>query len=269
MIKAMDYTPRIPEHLALLDRLAARRFNNATLAEEAALFALEKLNEDNGRRLNSYDGRCRFRSYFAAVVVRLLEDFSRQRFGRKRAPAWLQRLGGLWLRLYTLLCLERYDMVAAVEIMNTRHQLSRPSSEEMAQTIKQQVSDCGAPQGQEVELTEEHGNDTDQEPEQDLHRQQQQKFFQALFHLSTTDQPLPQQFQTFPALKDLQIEINGQERMLLKLCYQDGLTVTEAGRLLGLASNQVHGKMRRLLNRLRQAFSNAGLVQEITLLLQN
>ena len=264
----MNYASRIPAHLDIIDRLAARRFANSTLAEEAALYVLEKLEKENGRRLRAYDGKARFSSYFAAVVCRLLEDFSRKRFGRKRAPAWLNRLGGLWLKLYTLLCLERYEREAAVEIMMTRHQISRPSSEKMARTIKSQVVDCGAHQGQEVELNEEHGSQPGNDPEQGLDRQQQVKLFQALFQLTTNGSTQAGTTLSLPALADMRLTLTGQERMLLKLCYQDGLAVTEAGRLLGLAGNQVHGKMRRLLKRLRQAFAEAGLSKEIRLLLQ-
>ena len=47
--------------------------------------------------------------------------------------------------------------------------------------------------------------------------------------------------------------------MLLKLCYQEGLGVTEAGRMLGLTRFQAHGRMRRLLERLKAEFSRTGL----------
>ncbi len=52
-----------------------------------------------------------------------------------------------------------------------------------------------------------------------------------------------------------------EEKLLLKLCYQDGLGVTEAGAMLGMSRFQVHGRMRRLLARLQEEFARCGLAE--------
>lgn len=259
----MNYSKRIAENLNLLDRLASRRFSNQTLAEEACVYTLEKMEEEQGRRLAGYDGRARFSSYFAAVALRLFEDFSRTKFGRRRPPAWLQKLGGVWLQIYTLLCLERHEMMAAVEIMISRHRLSRATSEHMGHTIKSNVTNCGSHQGQEVHMDEEEQTDQDCDPvAEHLDQQQKKLFFQALFQIVTSESPATNHA-TFPSLQNLAMNLSGQEKILLKLCYQDGLPISEAGRMVGLSSNQIHGKMRRLFSRLRNEFTKAGLSEEI------
>ncbi len=44
--------------------------------------------------------------------------------------------------------------------------------------------------------------------------------------------------------------------------------MTEAGRLLGLRTDQMHGRLRRLLQRIRQDMEDSGLAQELKGLLQ-
>ena len=72
---------------------------------------------------------------------------------------------------------------------------------------------------------------------------------------------------THAALRRLRLELSAEERLLLQLCYQDNLSVTRAGELLGLNRHQVHGRLRRLLARLRQALEQAGLAAELRELL--
>jgi len=62
--------------------------------------------------------------------------------------------------------------------------------------------------------------------------------------------------------------LKAEERLLLKMWYQDGLNITVAGRLLGYNRNQVHGRMRRLLRRLRCEFEKIGIDKELLLLLE-
>ena len=75
-------------------------------------------------------------------------------------------------------------------------------------------------------------------------------------------------FQSAGKVIEFGLELTAEERLLLKLCYQDGLSVTEAGRMLGMNRNQVHGRMRRLFARLRQEFEKMGLDNELLLLLR-
>ncbi len=64
------------------------------------------------------------------------------------------------------------------------------------------------------------------------------------------------------------LSLSPEERLLLRLIYQDGLSVVEAGRLLGLGTDQVHGRLRRLLQRIRQQVEDSGLARELKGLLR-
>ena len=68
-------------------------------------------------------------------------------------------------------------------------------------------------------------------------------------------------------LADRHLNLEAKERLLLKLCYRDGVGVAEAGRMLGMNRHQVHGRLRRLLSRLRQQVAEEGIEEELRLFL--
>jgi RNA polymerase sigma factor (sigma-70 family) len=265
---------QIMEHWALLNRLAARRFGDRPLAEEAALYVMNQLLENDGQRLRSYSGNSSYSAFVASVSWRLLEDFSRKRFGRRRAPLWIRNLGGVWLRLYSMLCLERLDISQAVAVVtqSTTHS-PETDAEEAAWIIRQQVIDCGGHQALEVALNEEQPAGSDVagsnhgEQVYELESRERKELFRMLFS-TLTDMPVTNVEQNLKRLCVLQVELNPEEKLLLKLCYQDGLSVTRAGEMLGYNRHQVHGRLRRLLERLRNDFRQAGLEREILELLQ-
>ncbi len=259
-------------HWELINRLAVRRFGSAALADEAALFVMDSLAENSWQRVQSYTGRGSFRSFIASLSWRLLEDFSRKRFGRVRPPLWIRKLGGIWTLLFSLLCLERLRMVDAVESAASRYPArEKPDIEEAALTLLGRIPQCGSQQALEVAF-QETGKSSDPgslgSPDRLMEKDEQGHLFAALFgELTGTDQE-PGMPLKFALLLEEGIALAPEERLLLKLVYRDNVSVARAGRLLGLNRDQVNGRLRRLLARLRQDFQGMGLGEELMELLR-
>ena len=255
----------------LINRLAGRRFPQETMAEEAALFVMDKLAENDWMRMQAFDGQASLATYLATVTLRLLEDFSRSRFGRVKAPLWVRRLGGIWEALFRLLCLERFTPAEAVEILSTRQSCAQTVAEHAAYKLLGQIPNCGAHQGQESELPEDYpvASDDDQAGpvEHGLEQEERSQCLQALASIVFEDEHPAGKSRMLNKLLEAKIILDPRERLLLKLCFRDGLSVTEAGRMLGWNRHQVHGRLRRLLQRLRQDLADVGLDQELQILL--
>ncbi len=265
---------KVMDHWDMINNLAERRFRSTGLAEEASLFVLERLAEGNWKRVRKFSGESSFKTYLSSVTYRLLEDFSRKKFGRKRPPGWIKKLGGIWLDLFRLLCLQRVDLTEAVEraaqIFKTE---KKEDIEEKGLRLLEKVVDCGAHQALEVSMNEERiveqSGRTQMSQEQWVEREEKDLLFQAIFsNILATDGEQKVYKSSQKAIK-IGIELQTEERLLLKLCYQDGLSVTEAGRMLGCNRNQVHGRLRRLLGRLRHEFEKMDLDNELLLLLSD
>lgn len=258
----------ILENWELINRLAVKRFGSSPLAEEAALNVMDQLVENEGARLSGYERRGSFAGFLGAVTWRLLEDFSRKRFGRKRAPLWIRNLGGIWPRLFELLCLQRRDIDEAVALIEQEQPESlQHDPEESAWIIRQQIIDCGSHQGLEVELDEAQpqattAHSTQGDQVEYVERQEREELFRMLFHILTDleDEVVETELS---ALRKITVNLDPEEKVLLKLCYQDNLSVTKAGELLGLNRHQVHGRLRRLLRRIKEDFQRTGLSEEL------
>ncbi|MEN8198758.1 MAG: hypothetical protein ABFR63_01665 [Thermodesulfobacteriota bacterium] len=262
-----DFKQEITAHWSLINRIAGRRFADDTLAEEGALYVLNRLEENNYRRLHSFSGRSKLSTFISALTIRLLEDFSRRKFGRVRPPSWITALGGIWVSLFQLLCLQRLAVSDAVETMlSGKPGRDAEQIEETAWTILERVVNCGQHQGFEVPLEDdeqmEHSPERQNRPEDQVLEREQKIFFQLLF--SATDKEIGPLWEgAFATHLRQSIQLNAEERLLLKLCFQDELSVTRAGEMLGLNANQAHGKLRRLLTRLRDNFDKAGISEEL------
>jgi len=264
----MQEKDRVFAELGTINRLAARRFSSPALAEEAALFVLESLERDDWQRVRSHSGHAPFAVYLASLTWRLLEDFARRRFGRRQAPAWVRALGGVHLLLFRLLCLERLGLLEAVELTAQRQHLPILAEiESAAHGILEKIVDCRAHQGLEVDLDEAGQSVRDCTPFTRFEDEDRDCFLESVFAGVFDREDNDRRTATHAALGRLRLDLAPEERLLLKMCYQDGLSVTRAGELLGLGRHQVHGRLRRLLSRIGDALTRAGIADELRELL--
>ena len=258
-------------HWGLVNCLAARRFAKESAAEEAALYVMEQLEKDDWKKLRQFGGRSSFATYFSSLVYRILEDFARKRYGRKRAPKWISRRGGIWLVLYRLLCLERLVFHEAVaRAGDRRSDLPVKRIERAAEQILGEVLDCGS-SVQEVSYTEEeecsevHSSMVSRQQEMIEQRQKAQLLSSLCLELFGNENENTEAVKT---LLNHRVQLSVEERAMLKLCHQQGLGVAEAGRMVGLNRFQAHGRMKRLYKRIRESFREEGYEEELRLLLE-
>ncbi len=249
----------------LVNRLAAKRFQREETAEEAALYVLDKLSEDDWRRLRMFEGKSKFTTFLSSVTYRLLEDYARVRFGRVTPPKWIKELGGIWLTLFRLLCLERFSFQDAVmRLGSIRKDLSEKIIEESADHLLGELPDCGkSVQEQEYDEAVHHtdGNDLVAEIKE------KELLIQALTREIFGELQSKRNEQVIEKLLHNRLSLKPEEQLLLKLRYREGISVSEIGKMLGLNRFQVNGRLRRTLEKVKAHFNRAGCEEELKLLL--
>ena len=204
------------------------------------------------------------------MVYNLLEDFARNKFGRVRPPLWLKKLGGVWLLLYRLMCLERFTFSEAAHLAADRYlHLGRDQIELMAERILGEIPNCGKAQHQEVSLDEQHHEAVSVHGSsyEVVEEQERERIMKGLHDLFFGPDPDVSTSNALFELLGCRVDLKGDERLLLTLCHVEGLSVAAAGKKLGLNRFQAHGKLRRLYDRLRKAFESAGCSEELRILL--
>lgn len=132
-----------PDWMEQLDRIAIRRFSDTALSEEASSYVIEKITDNDWKRLQSFSGGSKPETFLYSVTSNLLEEFSRERFGRRRPPEWLKREGGVWLKTWKMLCLERQPSAHIIDLLCSREKRSPEFVGGLIKVIKARIPSCG------------------------------------------------------------------------------------------------------------------------------
>ena len=244
--------------------LARKQFRAEHLVIESADFVLQRLAENDWQRVRKHSGEGSIRAYLSRVIQRLLHDFARQKYGRKQLPRWLSVQPAFWQKVHRLLCLERLPAREVMELVSLDVPGGRNDGavREAIAVIRTKDKDCGQShtESRDVSLedtAEPAGDDSPDEP-----AVESAELTELLYRL-LIDDTLDPRLQ--PAVAELQadLQLGNEERLLLRMVFEDGMKVTEAGRMLGLSTHVVHGQMRRLLARIRTAMERCGLADTL------
>ncbi len=267
----IDWKEKALAYWGTINSMAVRRFGEGVLAEEAALAVIDGLRADNWHRLTAYSETATFTTFIRTLTERLLEDFARKRFGRVRPPLWVKTFGGIWEKLFTALCLERLPLTDAVEVVLQRQvTIKKNEIESAAYQLLARIPDCGKHQGLEVVYEEENASNENHVQvilDCSVEERQKKELLEAIFQLVLGEPEFEVSDSLLKKINQLEICLSPEEKLLLKLCYQEGLGVTKAGEMLGMSRFQAHGKKRRLMARLKEEFERTGLAEDLRPLL--
>ena len=262
-----------PDWMHRLERMTSRRFPDTATAEEASTFILEQLSDDNWRRCQSFNGSSRPETWLFSVAANLLEEFARKRFGRARPPAWLQQQGELWVTIWHFLCLERQPGESIVDRFGAGGSREPALLRQIISTIRGRLPWCGVSQmpipseylaedGSAVNILDHYQHSP--APLDAMASELREDLLASLHTLAglgDSNIRLPDDLPALAALRQA-LQLEDDERLLLKLHFQEGLSGQAIARLLGVPDHQPGRQIRRLIQRLRQAFDQAGLLTD-------
>jgi hypothetical protein len=271
--------------LQLIDSLAQRRFNPGVLAEEAATYVIERLADNNWKRCSQFKGNSQANTYLRSLIVNLLEEFSRTRFGRQRPPAWLKRQGELWIKLWKQLCLERQPLP---ELLHRYEQTGLYQSgwiEQVVRVIKARIPSCGAYHFNVHNMDDIPNlassfidNQAIETPEDCLCKYQFELLAETevflVLRAVLQEQPSSEIFSEDSAKKlntDVgnaddkltqlreALVLSDEEIVILRMIYADGLSKNAVSRALGLPSHHAGMIANKAMNRIRNAVAQCEL----------
>lgn len=269
---ALFFSEGLPDKLTAA---AERRFGQSPDAGAAYNSAFEKISEDNWQRLRDrYKGTGSPAAFLSVTFLNLLEDYARSKYGKKVPPVWIKRLGPLWTRIYQLLCLERLLPETIVDAITARADHSTDEIRYAIRQIKGRVPDCGAYLGEQAEDEQVLCSAAAEgiEPSEELEITQQMTMLDVLRGMAiagseagaekgptTTGNPRSSvlEEQVVDAVKA--VALTDQERLLLKLHYEERYTITAAAAALGIERKPASRMHERAMKRLNKALEPLGL----------
>lgn len=251
---------------------ARKRFGDTPDAESAFNYALDTLSDTGFDTLGKhYAGRGSPEGYVIVRVVNLMHDYATAKYGRARPPAWLARLGSTWKQAFDMLCLRRQMPGTIVDALYAAAGIDATTAQRMLREIKARIPRCGqfgagemamtdaSPSGQVLDQT------ADAADEAPLETHETQSLLGALHGVFDSAAAIqgddPVSAPLADALRKLgsTIDLPDDDRLLLRLVYQQGFTLAKAARALGLRDHDIRRRHTRLMQRLRSAMQDCGL----------
>jgi len=218
----------------------ARRFcMSAEDAEEFRSWVHVKLIEDEYRVLRSFTGRSGLATYLTAVIQNLARDFRMSRWGRWRPSAAAERLGLVAVQLEALTERDGFSFDEASEMLRANHgvRLSPVQLAALAARLPQRVRPRFEGDDELAAAV------SDERADRGVAEAERRRL------LEGARQALAE------ALAGLDVE----DRLILKMHYQSGLTLAAIAAALGLDQRRLYTRRDRCRRRLRQSLEESGL----------
>ena len=218
----------------------ARRFCMAPdEAEEFRSWAHLRLIEDDYRALRGFAGRSSLATYLTSVVQNLARDHRMKRWGRWRPSAAAERLGLVAVQLETLVERDGFSLDEAVEMLRANHGVRRSRIELVELAAKLPPRPRLEFAGGEAVAAAASGSRADEGVRET----------ERLRILQRARRELGR------CLAELDVE----DRLVLKMHYQDGLTISAIAAALDLDQRRLYSRRDRCRRELKKCLEGPGL----------
>jgi RNA polymerase sigma factor (sigma-70 family) len=227
-------------HIDWAVRHVARRYRlNAAEEEDFGSETKLALIDNDYAILTRFEGRSSLRAYLLTVVQRRFLDRRRKTWGTWRPSPAAQRLGPRAQRLEVLLYRERLPLPEAIATLRAQDgDASEGELMDLAQRLPARVSrrveSLDEPQRPEPPARDER------DPLASLHDSEVHERCQA-------------------ALQRAVQAMSPDDRVVLRLCFEDGLKVADIARVRGLDQKKLYRRLEALVRALRRAVEEQGL----------
>lgn len=252
---------------ARLTARARRRYGGTPDAGAAYNYAFEEISRDDWARLRTgYRGTGSAEGFLAIAFLNLMEEYAVRKYGRRRAPAWVQRLGTPWTRIYELLCLRRLAPETIVDELRMREGHDVGVLRRAIADVRGRVTGCGEHVGEQTtdDVVEPPSSGVTAATE--LERGELAHLLAVLRGLLADERrapdveppPNPESARTRIAALSEHVRLTNEERLMLRLLYEENCTIPEAARALAMNERTARRAHERLMKRLRDALGRHG-----------
>jgi RNA polymerase sigma factor for flagellar operon FliA len=201
--------------------------------------------DDDARVLRSFEGRSSIQTFLFAVATRFFLDWRNALWGKWRPSAEARRLGSTAVALEVLLVRDGLSLDEACETLRSRGGFagSRASLEAMAARFPVRHARRPVPLDAVADSLETRAGAPDAR--------------------LTADAAARDAADVARVLGRLLGELPGEDRLLVRLRFEEGVTVAEMSRVLGLNQKRLYRRLERLLADLKQRLLNHGVTPDI------
>jgi len=236
------------DNLAKIEAVCRRHFYTENDRSECYIFVLDSLRAENFKRLRTFKGKSKFSTYLYSLVNSLAIDFKRQRYGRRRIPSAVAKLGQWAEAVYRLVCWQKFSVDDAYEFLQIDG-LFKGSYEKFQQAIEP-IQKAPCRQNPSFMSRDDYGgdplrkmSDADSNPlEKLIKKLKRERRIEAVKVIRETTEGLPE-----------------NDQLLVRLVYGSEHPVRAAAQVVGLSASAARRRLKRLLLKYRENLMAAGI----------
>lgn len=234
--------------LEKIEAVCQRRFAAENDRNECYIFVLDSLRADDFKRLRAFKGQSQLSTYLYALINALVVDFRRQRYGRRRIPTSVSKLGQWAEAVYRLVCWQKFSVDDAYDFLQVDGTFDG-SYEQFRQAI--------API-QNAPCRESPGFKSLDNPGCDRLREMDDAASNPLEALiGKLDRQ--RRIKAMRVIRETTATLPGNDQLLVRLVYGSEHPVRSAAKVIGLSASAARRRLKRLLLKYRESLLAAGI----------
>jgi RNA polymerase sigma factor (sigma-70 family) len=234
--------------LIKIETVCKRHFSAENDQNECYLYVIDSLKADNFKRLRAFKGKSKLNTYLYALINSLVIDFRRKKYGRRRIPAGVAKLGKWAEAVYRFVCWQRFTFDDAYDFLR----IDGLYSGSYIEFIKDIESIKKAPCRENPAF-----QSIDETPESSFKNINAEGSIPLELMIQKLDRE--KRIQAITVIRETTVAFSEDDQLLIKLVYGSDQSVAEAARVIGLPASTAGKRLKNLLTKYREKLLVVGI----------
>ncbi len=234
--------------LGKIETVCRRHFSAENDQNECYVFVIDSLKADNYKRLRAFKGKSKLNTYLYSLINSLVIDFRRKKFGRRRIPAGVVKLGKWAEAVYRFVCWQKFSFDDAYDFLRVDGLFTGSYIEFIKETEPIRKAPCREnPAFQSIDETRENSlkniNDDGANPLD--------------FLIQRLDRE--RRIKALKLIREATAELSENDQLLVRLVYGSDQSVSVAAKVIGLPASTAGKRLKSLLTKFREKLLAEGI----------
>ena len=234
--------------LVKIETVCKRRFSAENDQTECYVYVIDSLKADNFKRLRAFKGKSKLNTYLYSLINSLVIDFRRKKFGRRRIPSGVVKLGKWAEAVYRFVCWQKFTFDDAYDFLRVDGLFTGSYIEFIKETEPIRKAPCRENQAfQSIDETRKSSlkniNDDGSNPLE--------------FLIQRLDRE--RRIKALKVIRETTAELSENDQLLVRLVYGSDKSVSAAAKVIGLPASTASKRLKRLLTKYREKLLAEGI----------
>ncbi|GBD39583.1 hypothetical protein HRbin37_01865 [bacterium HR37] len=244
------------EDILFIQDMCRRSFSrDRELAQECFLYVLEKIKENDSRRIKAYRGESSFRTFLYSITTKLIIDFRRSVFGYRVLPKYYWDFDEINRYIFKLFFYHNADSRWIENAIQAEYRITAEEAQRRVREVEERIIRSRIKLGSREQQAVSLGREIDSLYTGDKESNPEVSIISAELRVKRE--------RIVTALKEEVQKLKAEDALILQLYFEHGLTARQiASAIPGLKEKSIYKRVKRTLKELRKNLKKRGITEE-------